>query len=60
MQEKSRLKSELEDVKRRLFQAEKEVLVAKEECIQLHEATQALQKEVSVTYYVPAPVGRRH
>ena len=30
------------------MQAEKEVLKAKEECIQLHEAKQTLQKEVRV------------
>jgi len=47
VKEKCRLKSELGDVKRRLSQAEKEVLSAKDECIQLHEANQTLHKEVS-------------
>jgi len=50
VQEKCRLNSEIEDVKRRLVHAEKEVLSAKDECIQLHEANQALHKEVSVAY----------
>jgi len=50
VKEKCRLKSELEDVKRRLSQAEKEVLSTKDECIQLHEANQTLHKEVSVTF----------
>ena len=48
-QEKCRLKSELEDIKRRLVQAENEVLSAKEECIELYEANQALQKQVRAT-----------
>jgi len=45
----------MEDIKRRLVEAEKEVLTAKEECIQLHEANQTLHKEVSVTstYQLP-------
>jgi len=45
--EKCRLKSELEDVKRRLAQAEKEVMTAKEECIQLHETNQTLHKQLN-------------
>jgi len=45
--EKCRLKSELEDVKRRLAQAEKEVITAKEECIQLHETNQTLHKQLN-------------
>ena len=31
------------------MQAEKEVVSAKEECIQVHEANQTLEKEVSLT-----------
>lgn len=55
IQEKSRLKEELEDLRRRLHRAEKEVLEAKEDCIQMHSSNQSLEKEVlvmSVRYYV--------
>jgi exonuclease VII large subunit len=45
-QERSKLKEELEDLRRRLHRAEKEVLEAKEECIQMHSTNQALEKEV--------------
>ena len=43
------MREELEDVRRRLHRAEKEVLEAKEECIQMHTANQGLEKEVSST-----------
>jgi hypothetical protein len=46
LQERSKLKEELEDLRRRLHRAEKEVLEAKEECIQMHSTNQALEKEV--------------
>jgi regulator of replication initiation timing len=46
LQERSKLKEELEDLRRRLHRAEKEVLEAKEECIQMHSTNQSLEKEV--------------
>lgn len=47
LQERSRLLSELDDFRRRLTKAERELVNSKEECIHLTANTQALEREVS-------------
>ncbi|CAH1791029.1 unnamed protein product [Owenia fusiformis] len=44
-QDEAKLRSELEDVRRRLLVAEKELMSSKEECIQLTTTNQALERE---------------
>ncbi|XP_013420193.1 serologically defined colon cancer antigen 8 homolog isoform X2 [Lingula anatina] len=46
--EKSRLKENLEDVRRRLMQAERELMNAKEECITLATDMQAIEKDAQL------------
>lgn len=46
-QERQRLKVEVEDLRRRLFKAEKELVESREECIHLTTNNQALEREVS-------------
>ncbi len=40
---------EVEDLRRRLFKAEKDLVEAKEECIHLTTNSQALEREVRLT-----------
>lgn len=47
--ERLRLKQEIEDLRRRLHQAEKESLASKEECINLHNVSQTLERELHLT-----------
>ncbi len=48
LQEKHRLRTELNDVRRRLDKAERELIEAKEQCIHLTTNAQALEREVGL------------
>ena len=50
LQESQRLKSELNDVRRRLDLAEKQLLEAKEQCINLTTQNQGLEREVHIKF----------
>ena len=47
LQERSRLNTELEGLRRRLHQAERELVETKEGCVELTNTNQALEREVS-------------
>ena len=47
-QERSRLQTELDDYRRRLNKAERELVNSKEECIHLTTNAQALEREVTL------------
>ena len=46
VQERSRLKTELDALRRRLHQAEKELVESKEQCVHLTNTMQALERDV--------------
>jgi hypothetical protein len=51
-QERVRLKTELEDLRRRLHEAERELVESKEEAIQHHSTIQTLEREVILDSFI--------
>ena len=57
LQERSRLQTELDDYRRRLNKAERDLVNSKEECIHLTTNSQALEREVLLFQSVPIKHG---
>ena len=60
LQERSRLQTELDDYRRRLNKAERDLVNSKEECIHLTTNSQALEREVLLFQCVSITHGVQH